>query len=223
MEKLGESLGEWLGGTIFGRFDMGALISFCCAIASLFSIYRFYNHFENFTFDTFCFLGVLVCLSLCLWFFALKLSRVEFPENAKKDEMIQAGKKHFKQALKHAYIIWILFLIEIFYLEFADNMPNSSIEIATAIAFSVSVGFVYFESRNIGSPCEKCGLYNSYVLINKERLTQSKITERKKIRRNDGSTRYEYTDYIVGKERLLYQCQKCGERYTITQSYKEKP
>lgn len=201
---------------------MGALISFCCAVVSLFSIYRFYSHFENFTTDTFFFLAVSICLSLCLWFFTLKHSMVEFPKNAKKDEMIEAGKKHFKHALKHAYIIWILFLIEIFYLEFADNMPNSSIEIATAIAFSVSVGFVYFESRNIGSPCEKCGLYNSYVLINKERLTQSTITERKKVI-IDGRTRYEYTDYIVGKERLLYQCQKCGEQYTITQSYKEKP
>lgn len=136
--------------------------------------------------------------------------------------MIQAGKKHFKHTLKHAYIIWILFLIEIFYLVFADNMQNSSIEIIIAIAFSVSVGFVYFESINIGSPCKKCELYNSYVLIDTERLTQSKITERKQVIIN-GRTRYEYTDYIVGKERLLYQCQKCGEQYTITKSYKYKP
>lgn len=195
---------------------MGALISFCCAFGSLFSIYRFY------TTDTFFFLAVSICLSLFLWFFALKHSMVEFPKNAKKNEMIQAGKKHFKHTLKHAYIIWILFLIEIFYLVFADNMQNSSIEIIIAIAFSVSVGFVYFESINIGSPCKKCELYNSYVLIDTERLTQSKITERKQVIIN-GRTRYEYTDYIVGKERLLYQCQKCGEQYTITKSYKYKP
>ena len=198
---------------------MGTLISFCCAVGSLVSIYRFY------TTDTFFLLAVSICLSLCLWFFTIKHSVVKLPKNAKKDEIIQAGKKHFKHALKLAYIIWILFLIEIFYLVFADNMQNygiDGIETILAIAFSVSVGFVYFESIDIGSPCKKCELYNSYVLIDKERLTQSKITERKQVIIN-GRTRYEYTDYIVGKERLLYQCQKCGEQYTITKSYKEKP
>ncbi|WP_096022068.1 hypothetical protein [Campylobacter lanienae] len=200
MEKLVESLG------------VVGFILFCCVVSSLMS-------FLN---DTFFSLAVSICLSLCLLFFVFKHSTVKFPKNATKNEMIEAGEKHFKHALKHAYIIWILFLIKIFYLVFAYDMRHSYIEIATAIAFSVSVGFVYFESRNIGSPCKKCELYNSYVLINKERLTQSKITERKEVNRN-GRTRYEYTDYIVGKDRLLYQCQKCGEQYTITKSYKEKP
>lgn len=212
MEKLEESLGEFLSRPVFYGFGVGAFISFCCAVVS-------HIYFLN---DTFFSIAISICLSLCLWFFVFKHSTVKFPKNAKKDEMIQAGKKHFKHALKHAYIIWILFLIKIFYLVFAYDMQHSYIEIATAIAFSASVGVVYVVSRDIGSPCKKCELYNSYVLINKERLTQSKITERKEVNRN-GRTMYEHTDYIVGKDRLLYQCQKCGEQYTITQSYKEKP
>ena len=116
-----------------------------------------------------------------------------------------------------------------------NDMMFWILSILCAIAF----GFGYFYFRKYKEKCKKCGELWSVRFVGKETLTQNAISETKKVGsniedRNNLIERrprdnfpiygtkdvYKTTNYLVGEEKLIYRCDKCGDESSKIKQYK---
>lgn len=117
-----------------------------------------------------------------------------------------------------------------------NNVISGIVGIVCALAFS----FGYYYYRKNKEKCKKCGALWSVKLSSTETLTQSAISETEKTgitddlsvviaRHKDGTPKYygkkdvyKTTNYLVGEEKLIYRCDKCGDEVSKVQKYKRK-
>lgn len=114
-----------------------------------------------------------------------------------------------------------------------NNVISGIVGIVCALAFS----FGYYYYRKNKEKCKKCGALWSVKLSSTETLTQSAISETKRVgsttdfnnivehseqggRRYGSTDVYKTTNYLVGEERLIYRCDKCGDEVSKIQKYK---
>lgn len=108
-----------------------------------------------------------------------------------------------------------------------------------SILCTITFGFGYFYFRKYKEKCKKCGELWSVRFVGKETLTQNAISETKKVGsniedRNNLIERrprdnfpiygrkdvYKTTNYLVGEEKLIYRCDKCGDESSKIKQYK---
>lgn len=118
---------------------------------------------------------------------------------------------------------------------------NNIIGVIAGIVCALAFSFGYYHYRKDKEKCKKCGALWSVKLSSTETLTQNVVSETKKrdtvidhniiLERNKHNGMpsrygtkdvYETTNYLVGEEKLIYRCDKCGDEVSKTQTYKRK-
>lgn len=116
---------------------------------------------------------------------------------------------------------------------------NNTLALIGGILGMLLFGFGMYYYRKDKEKCKKCGEFWSVQYSHSETLSQSTVSETMKTgmgvdtdkwlkTKNGDPTRYgtkEYyttTNYLVGQEKLIYRCKKCGNETSKTKNFKRK-
>lgn len=118
---------------------------------------------------------------------------------------------------------------------------SNTLQIICAVVGALLFGVGTYFYRRDKEQCKKCGALWSVKFSHAEILSQSSVSETKRtgsgyadtnnvLKRNANGDptkygiKYDYqtTHYLVGEEKLIYRCNKCGNETSATRTFKKR-